>query len=102
LRGVLILVTLILFAIVSGIAGAGANIEKPFSRWRRAVVHASRALGKFVVMLLGFWVNVRGWENYLDARRNNVVRFLHLSATVTAVRHTWTFPYHSDVNVTEF
>jgi hypothetical protein len=72
-RAFLIVLVLIGFAALSAVAGAGADITKPFPTWRRVIVHISRPLGRLVVFLLGFWVRVKGWENYRQARKDNVV-----------------------------
>lgn len=73
-RMLLIFLTLAVFAILCSIATVGAAEGKPLSAWRRRVVLSSRWLGKVVVLLLGFWVKVKGWENYTNAVKHGTVR----------------------------
>ena len=73
-RMLLIFLTLAVFAILCTIATVGAPQGKPLSPWRRKIVLGSRWLGKLVVLLLGFWVTVKGWENYTNAVKHGTVR----------------------------
>lgn len=73
-RAVLIVLTLLWFAVVCAVATIGAPRREPLARWRRNIVLAARYLGKFVVMCLGFWVTVKGWDNYTEARKHGTVR----------------------------
>jgi hypothetical protein len=72
-RAILIVATLFLFATVCAVATIGAAKSKPLAPWRRRIVTASSCLGKVVLVLLGFWVNVKGWDNYLDASKHGTV-----------------------------
>jgi hypothetical protein len=73
-RLLLIVLTLLTFAMLCAVATIGAPKDKPFAPWRRRIVRASRHLGKLVVILLGFWVTVKGWDNYEEAVKNGTVR----------------------------
>lgn len=88
-RGLLLVLTLLLFALVSAIATAGADETSQLAPWRRSIVLHSRILGRLVLVFLGFWVNVDGWDNYMQAQRCGVVRSVHpplLCLTVHAAR----------------
>eukprot|EP00892_Ulva_mutabilis_P005918 jgi/Ulvmu1/3699/UM170_0005.1 len=72
LRALLLILTLLLFALVSSLATAGARDRAPLPQWRRNIILGSRILGRFVLVCLGFWVNVDGWDHYTQARRSGV------------------------------
>ena len=82
-RGLLLVLTLLLFALVSAIATAGADETSQLAPWRRSIVLHSRILGRLVLVFLGFWVNVDGWDNYMQAQRCGVVRSRPLAGVVS-------------------
>jgi hypothetical protein len=83
LRILLIIIVLLVFAVLCAIATIGAAKHEPLSPWRRRLVRLSRHLGRVVVWLLGFWVTVKGWENYEEAAKSGVVRTcLHVRAAL--------------------
>lgn len=61
-------------ALVSFVASLGADLSRPFPRWRRAMVHVLRPITKLVAMCMGFSVHLTGWENYQQALQKNLVR----------------------------
>jgi hypothetical protein len=72
-RVILIMITLLMFATVCTFATVGAKTGEPYAPWRQRIVASSRGLGKLVMLFLGFWVKVEGWENYKDALRHGTV-----------------------------
>lgn len=74
IRLLMLVLVLLLFSLVSLVANAGADHTVPFPPWRRNIVMKSRILGRLVLVFLGFWINVDGWDNYMQAKRSDVVR----------------------------
>lgn len=74
IRFVLVVCTILVTMPVALIATVGADLSKPFPKWRRNILLVIRPLVKLVVVLMGVLVNVCGWENYQDALRNDLVR----------------------------
>ena len=60
--------------LVSFVASLGADLSRPFPRWRRALVHVLRPITKLIAMCMGFSVHLTGWENYQQALQKNLVR----------------------------
>ena len=73
IRSILLVVVLLLFALIAFLVNAGADHTAPLPKWRRSIVMNSRILGRLVLVFLGFWVNVEGWDNYMQAKRSGVV-----------------------------
>jgi len=78
---------LALFALMSSVAIAGWQMERPLPLWRRQVVLASRWLGGLILLLLGFWVDLRGEEHIRAAQHAGVklLMFNHSSWVDTVV-----------------
>ena len=74
LRLLLVAPTLLLFAALCAVSTLRAPPDEPLAPWRRRIVLGSRHLGRVVVWLLGFWVNITGWQNYSDAQKQGTVR----------------------------
>lgn len=74
IRAFLLVLVLLMFSLVSVLVNAGADHSKPLPPWRRNIVLGSRIFGRLVLIFLGFWVNVKGWDNYKQAMRSEVVR----------------------------
>ncbi len=51
--------------------------------WRRNIVTASANCAGFVLMMLGFRLRVRGWENFAKAKELGVVSICDLNVIVT-------------------
>lgn len=74
IRVIMLVLVLLLFSLVSVLVNAGADHTAPFPPWRRNIVMTSRILGRLVLVFLGFWINLDGWDNYMQAKRSGVVR----------------------------
>lgn len=73
-RLVVVVMLLLLLALVSFVASLGADLSRPFPRWRRAIVHVLRPIAKLIVICMGVSVHLTGWENYRQALQKNLVR----------------------------
>lgn len=70
----IVLMLLLILALVSFVASLGADMTRPFPKWRRAIVHVLRPIAKLIVICMGVSVNLTGWEHYQQALQQNLVR----------------------------
>jgi hypothetical protein len=73
LKVILLLIVLLVFATICTFASLAAKKGVPYARWRHRLVASSSGLGKLVLICLGFWTRVDGWENYRCAVAHGTV-----------------------------
>ncbi|CAL8471402.1 g10944 [Coccomyxa elongata] len=84
-RIVLGVLSLTLLAIMSFFAALGWPLEEPMPPWRRKVVTASANCAGFVLLMLGFRIRVKGWENVAKAKQLGAIGLFNHSSWVDAV-----------------
>lgn len=59
-------------------------LEEPMPAWRRKVVTTSANCAGFLMLMLGFRMRVRGYENFIEAKKIGAVR-IQRSVMLTSI-----------------